>query len=132
MANAYPSGAQANTDGERRSSPGRAAFNQSLERCRVRLVELLPTDGDMIGAASNDGIRDAVSLVARKAASHGVPPQRVLAAFKQMVTTLPNVSRQAADVRGSLVRELTHVIIDAYYRPDGDGNALLRNDGAPF
>lgn len=86
----------------------------------------------MVARLSGDGIDDAVSVLARSAASQRVPPERVLAAFKQMVTHLPSVARQSADVRGSVVRELTHLIIDAYYRPDGDGNALLRNDGPPF
>lgn len=124
--------ARARSDGERRSSPGREAFNDALAACRVCLTDLLHGDGDMVARLSGDGIDDAVSVLARSAASQRVPPERVLAAFKQMVTHLPSVARQSADVRGSVVRELTHLIIDAYYRPDGDGNALLRNDGPPF
>lgn len=126
MANTPSSGAHGNGDGERRSSPGRAAFKDALDACRARLAELLPEDGDAAAAISNDDIRDAVSVVAQRAASQRVPPQRVLAAFKQMVTQMPHVERHAVDVRGSLVRELTQLVIDAYYRPDGDGHFPAR------
>lgn len=131
MSNSRSPDARAPFASERRSSPRRAAFDTSLVECRTHLAGALLADGDHLVAAT-DGIRRAVLRLARDAATQRVPPERVLAAFKQMVKDLPDVASRPAGVRGLVARELTHVLIDAYYRPDGDGNALLPDDGPSF
>jgi hypothetical protein len=132
MASSHTPARRANGDGERRSSPGRADFANALDACRAVLAEALPSDGDGLGALSRDGIRDAVFVLARNASAQRVPPERVLAVFKEMVARLPNVAHRSSHTRGAIVSQLTHVMIDAYYRRDGDGNALLRNEGPSF
>jgi hypothetical protein len=94
---------------ERRTAPGREYFAAALGVCRAALDEQLAT------GQSPKSLRGSVAAFASLAHKQCVPPERVLAVFKQMVSQLPTIQRNAPDERAQLVALLARMMIDAYY-----------------
>jgi hypothetical protein len=97
---------------DRRSASGRDVLPGAVIECGERFTAALDTMVD----------RDALQLAVRDFATtvrgHNVPPERALAAFKFMVFNLPALTSKPPDERVALMRDVTQMSIEAYYRAD--------------
>ena len=98
-------------DGRRAADP-RDAFTEALLACRDGL------DGQVHPGAL-DRVHPQIVEFARAAHACGAPPERTVAAFKEMISHLPSVFRRPMDERTLLMKELVEMAIVAYYPKDG-------------
>jgi hypothetical protein len=94
-----------------RRAPRRTAFAAALDACRT---SLLAPDGDSPEAQRR--FMTAFAVAVRKLE---VPPERVLAAFKQMAINAPTIARLPVGERMEAMHRLTTIAIDMYYQADG-------------
>jgi hypothetical protein len=102
----------------RRVRARREAFAEAPATCRVELERRL--DGKN-ASGSPESLQGPIVAFAAAARSEKIPPQRVLAAFKEMVFRLPQVDRLDVDERTAVIRAIVTMTIEAYYG-DCDGN----------
>lgn len=95
---------------ERRISGRRTAFDQALTVCGVELARTT-----MKGNGDGVARRRAVEALMRAAREAKMPPERTIAAFKQMLRRLPELDRLPLPDRSETMRQLVQHAIDAYY-----------------
>jgi hypothetical protein len=104
---------------ERRISADRSAFTVALDECRATLdTRLVALGGNWSDGHSSEEVRKAVRQLASKANGFNIPPERMIAVFKDMLKSLPAVDRSDPGSRSEITRQLVQVAIEAYY-PQG-------------
>lgn len=96
---------------DRRRGIVRGRIAMSLTDCRIGLQAQLASGCD--GAPMRAAIHDFASA----ARNEELPPEHVLALFKQMVHSVTSGTHLNASERGEIMRSLTQQAIDAYYGP---------------
>jgi len=94
---------------ERRDTAVRLAVTAKLTECRVALQEQL------VPGASVELARKPVVEFSTLARKHGVPPERLLAVFKEMLTQIPEIGNRDMGERSKLTSTLVEMSIAAYY-----------------
>jgi hypothetical protein len=90
----------------------RNALTFALEQCHSALChDLKRTDGD------GDALRRAIPDLMQLARTEGVPPERVLSAFKRMMDGVLRATTLGALERGEIMRRATQVAIESYFVP---------------
>jgi hypothetical protein len=104
---------------ERRISADRSAFTVALGECRAALdARLVALGGHWSDGHSSEEVRGAVRALAAKANGFNIPPERMIAVFKEMLKTLPAIDRSDPGARAEITRQLVQVAIEGYY-PQG-------------
>lgn len=101
---------------DRRAPGAHELIEAALGVCRDELNHELESNVAQLADNSIQSWRKPVEAFAVLASRHDVPPQRVLAAFKKMVSELRPVQRLAINEREDLVRRLVEAAIEAYYQ----------------
>jgi hypothetical protein len=91
------------------SRPRRKSLEDALSVCRDELQAQLGNGSSM------ESLRGAVRDYAALAYQEAMPPERTLAAFKDMIQSMPAVARRPADERGEIMRQLVQMAIHGYY-----------------
>jgi hypothetical protein len=95
---------------ERRVSGARHLISAAVVRCQSSLQRQLERGVEI------EELRGSVSEFADTVRREQVPPQRALALFKEMVYQLPEVAPKAPSERNEVVKVLTQMAIEEYYR----------------
>src|SRR5687767_8146756 len=99
---------QGSSDVDRRNFAVRLAVSAKLTECRVALQEQL------VPGASAELVREPVVEFSTLARKHGVPPERLLAVFKEMLTQIPEIGNRDIGERSKLISVLVEMSIAAY------------------
>jgi hypothetical protein len=99
---------------DRGESLGLSALSAALSVCRCELQQQLAS------GASVESLRASVSNFATVAHRQDVPPERLLAAFKEMTLSLPEVARLRVTQRGAIMHQLVQIVIESYYGTKDD------------
>ena len=96
---------------DRRRGLVRGRIAMSLTDCRIGLQAQLASKCD------SGPLRAAIRDFTNAARHEELPPEQVLALFKQMVHSVTSGTHLNASERGEIMRSLTQQAIDAYYGP---------------
>lgn len=91
----------------------RDALSLALERCHSALCLDLKSGGDGGGA-----LRRAIPDLMQLARTEGLPPERVLSAFKGMMHGVLRATTLGAFERGEIMRNATQVAIESYFESE--------------
>ena len=105
---------QISTDVERRDTAVRLAVSAKLTECRVALQQHL------VPGASVELAREPVVEFSTMARQHGVPPERLLALFKEMLMHVLAIGNRDIGERSRLTHALVAMLVDAYYGASRD------------
>ena len=100
---------QGSIDVDRRDTAVRLAVSAKLAECRVALQEQLAR------GASVELAREPVVEFATLARKHGVPPERLLAVFKEMLNHVLEIGNRDIGERSKVTHALVAMSIEAYY-----------------
>jgi len=95
----------------------RDALTLALEQCRFALCQDLKRGGDGGGGETSAALRSAIPALMLLARTEGVPPERVLSAFKGMMHGVLHATTLGALERGEIMRRATQVAIKCYFVP---------------
>lgn len=99
---------------DRRDAAVRLAVSAKLTECRVALQKQL------VPGASVELAREPVVEFSTMARQHGVPPERLLAVFKEMLMHVLAIGHRDIGERSKLTHALVAMSIEAYYRAHRD------------